>query len=267
MLPVSAILNVSAYRFVALPEPCEWCEAIDARLRAGGAARSDPTMIKGTVLLAHEGINLVLAGSSEPMRDFFGWLDSQPVFAGMSQKESWSDGVPFDKLVVKVKPEIIRMNMPTIRPAAQRAPAVDAPTLARWLAQGHDDDGRQVVMLDTRNDFEVDAGRFVGSIDWRLARFSDFPGALASGLHDLRGKTVVTYCTGGIRCEKAALLMIESGHSQVLQLEDGILGYLASQGRGHFDGHCVVFDRRGALDASLWSVHASQARETIVGPD
>jgi UPF0176 protein len=105
--------------------------------------------------------------------------------------------MPFRRLLVKVKREIIRMNRPAVRPAAGRAPAVSAHTLARWLAQGHCDEGRTVVMLDTRNAFEVDAGAFDGAIDWRLGKFSDFPAALQAHRADLHGKTVVSYCTGG----------------------------------------------------------------------
>jgi UPF0176 protein len=152
---------------------------------------------------------------------------------------------------VKVKREIIRMNHPLIRPDAGRAPAVDAPTLARWLDAGADDIGRLVVTLDTRNDFEVDAGRFRGAIDWRIGKFSEFPQAMLAHRAELAGKTVVSYCTGGIRCEKAALFMAEAGAANVLQLDGGILRYLEHVGARHFDGACFVFDERVALDEAL----------------
>src|SRR6185369_11699279 len=105
-------------------------------------------------------------------------LTGHAAFTNLPVKESWSDAVPFGKLLVKVKPEIIRMNHPLIKPQDERAPAVDAKTLARWLAAGVDDAGRAVVTLDTRNAFEVDHGRFRGAIDWRITKFSEFPGAL-----------------------------------------------------------------------------------------
>ena len=146
------------------------------------------------------------------MRRFVGWLVAHAEFAGLQPRESWSDQAPFGKLLVKVKPEIIRMNHPAIRPQHARAPAVDAATLARWLDSGHDDAGRPVVTLDTRNAFEVDHGRLRGAIDWRLDKFSDFPAALLAHRAELAGRTVVSYCTGGIRCEKAALLMRELGY-------------------------------------------------------
>ncbi|HJV60217.1 MAG TPA: rhodanese-like domain-containing protein, partial [Albitalea sp.] len=169
----------------------------------------------------------------------------------LEAKESWSRALPFAKLLVKVKREIIRMDHPSIRPHAGRAPAVDATTLARWLDAGHDDDGRPVVTLDTRNAFEVQHGRFRGAIDWRIGKFSEFPRAALAHRDELAGKTVVSYCTGGIRCEKAALFLAEAGVEHVMQLEGGILKYFEHTGGRHFEGECFVFDAREALDASL----------------
>jgi UPF0176 protein len=236
-------LNLSAYRFVELTDPGECRE----RIHAAATARR----LKGTVLLATEGINLFLAGAAEDARGFMVWLRDDARFAGLQAKESWSDATPFRKLLVKVKREIIRMDHPSIRPQSGRAPSVDPVTLRRWLDTGRDDDGRPVVMLDTRNDFEVDAGAFGGAIDWRLSKFTDFPGALASHAPQLGSRTVVSYCTGGIRCEKAALLMAARGVERVLQLEGGILKYLELTDGAHFHGHCFVFDERRLVDARL----------------
>src|SRR5690242_12062678 len=141
------------------------------------------------------------------------------------------------------------MNHPAIAPQDGRAPALDARTLRRWLDQGHDDAGRPVVTLDTRNAFEVDHGSFEGAIDWRLGKFSDFPAALQARKDELEGKAVVSFCTGGIRCEKAALYMREAGLDAVWQLEGGILKYFEEAGGAHFRGDCFVFDERVALDA------------------
>jgi UPF0176 protein len=123
-------------------------------------------------------------------------------------------------------------------------------TLARWLDQGHDDSGREIVMLDTRNGFEVDHGAFDGAIDWRLQKFSDFPAALAAHRDELAGKTVVSYCTGGIRCEKAAMVLEEQGLT-AWQLDGGILKYFEDTGGKHYHGSCFVFDEREALQADL----------------
>jgi UPF0176 protein len=238
-----SVLNISAYRFVTLTDTHALRESI--RSQAGALH------LKGTVLLAEEGINLFLAGAADAVREFVAWLKRDARFGALEPKESWSDAVPFGKLLVKVKPEIIRMNHPQLRPETGRAPAVSAATLARWLDAGQDDEGRPVVMLDTRNAFEVDQGAFDGAIDWRIGKFSDFPQALQVHADGLRGKTVVSYCTGGIRCEKAALHMAEVGVERAFQLEGGILKYFEETGGRHFHGQCFVFDDRRAVDTDL----------------
>jgi UPF0176 protein len=243
---VTAILNVSAYKFVHLDD----CEALRAPL--GDRARA--AGLRGTMLLAHEGINLFLAGEPGALRAFLSDLQSDPRLAGLPIKESWSDTQPFGHLRVKVKREIIRMNRPAIAPQDRRAPAIDATTVRRWLDQGHDDHGRPVVTLDTRNAFEVDHGTFEGAIDWRLTKFSEFPAAAQAHRADLEGKTVVSFCTGGIRCEKAALYLREAGLTHVWQLEGGILKYFEDTGGAHFRGNCFVFDEREALAPDLMAV-------------
>jgi UPF0176 protein len=192
------------------------------------------------------------------------WLAADDMFGAQLTPQTWapkwsySDAVPFKKLIVKVKREIIRMNEPNIQPNfdaaapdAQRAPHVDAKTLARWLQSGKDDAGREVVTLDTRNAFEVDYGKFDNAIDWRIDKFSDFPAAVREHADVLRGKTVVTYCTGGIRCEKAALYMSAQGIDNVVQLDGGILKYFEETGGSGYSGSCFVFDEREALGADL----------------
>ena len=248
---MNAVLNIAAYRFVPLDDLAHW---------QGELLQSAQHLnLKGTVLLAEEGINLFLAGREGAVRQWLSDLRAHTPFARLRAKESWSAQVPFKHLRVKIKREIIRMNQPAVVPAQGRAPAVDAATLARWLDQGHDDEGRPVVTLDTRNRFEVDEGSFTGALDWNLSKFSEFPQALARHVDALRDKTVVSFCTGGIRCEKAAIVMRESGLSHAYQLEGGILQYFEdTQGAPHWRGRCVVFDERGALDADL-RAHAGSA--------
>lgn len=243
---MKAVLNISAYLFVSLPDA--------AALRESIRSRASSRRLKGTVLLAEEGINLFLAGQADAVRGFLDWLRSDARFKPLQPKESFTQSVPFKKLLVKVKAEIIRMNHPAINPQACRAPAVDAKTLARWLRSGKDDAGRAVVMLDTRNAFEVTHGRFGGATHWNLGKFSDFPKAALAHAAELQGKTVVSYCTGGIRCEKAALFMAQAGLQNVLQLEGGILKYFEESGTEHFDGTCFVFDERETLQADLSAV-------------
>jgi UPF0176 protein len=239
-------LNISTYRFVEIDDP----HALRDRLEASAAAAG----LKGTVLVAREGLNLFVAGPEAALR---GWvaaaLHGDPRFAGLATKDSFSDAVPFKRLKVKVKDEIIRMNHPAIRPQARRAPALAPAALARWLAQGHDDEGRPLALVDTRNGFEVDAGTFDGAHDWRMARFSDFPAAFDAHRAELEGKTIVSFCTGGIRCEKAALYMAGRGRPDALQLEGGILGYFAATGGAApgWTGDCFVFDERRTVDPGL----------------
>ena len=243
------LLNIATYRFV----PLQGLPALRQQLADAAAAQG----LKGTVLLADEGINLCLAGPPEGIAAWLALLRSMPGLTDLPTKNSWSDAQPFARLKVKIKPEIIRMNMPgvvhDVQPAAGRAPAVSATTLARWITQGHCDAGRPLALLDTRNAFEVDAGAFAGAIDWRLAKFSDFPAALAAHRDALAGHTVVSYCTGGIRCEKAALVMQALGVEHALQLDGGILQYFEATGgtAPGWRGSCFVFDDRVALDAGL----------------
>ena len=243
------ILNISCYLFVAIDAPEVLRDTLHERALALG--------LKGTVLIAEEGINLFLAGEPAAVRAWVDALRADGRFEALAPKESWSDAVPFRKLLVKVKPEIIRMNHPTIRPdRAPRAPSLPAATLRRWLDQGHDDEGRPVVTLDTRNAFEVDVGAFDGALDWRISKFSEFPQAVQAHRDELAGKTVVSYCTGGIRCEKAALYLAEDAYrhgldARVYQLDGGILKYFEEVGEAHYHGTCFVFDERRAVDPQL----------------
>ena len=240
----NGILNVAAYRFVEIDDLPQLRQRLNDSATALG--------LRGTVLLAPEGINLFLAGAPDAVRTWLDVLRADARFAGLNVKDSWSETAPFQRLRVRLKREIIRMNQPAVRPAQGRAPSVDAPTLARWLSQGHCDQGRPVLMLDTRNAFEVDQGAFAGAVDWRLQRFSDFPEALARHGAALAGHTVVSYCTGGIRCEKAALWMRDQGLPHTLQLDGGILRYFERlPDAPHFQGRCFVFDERHSLGADL----------------
>jgi UPF0176 protein len=263
---MASIANISAYRFTRWPDVQALRDPIFEAAQLRG--------IKGTVLLAEEGINLFIAGDTDAVRGMLDWLAGEALFAGQltpntwSPKWSYSTAVPFKKLLVKVKREIIRMNEPAIQPNfdasaghAQRAPNVDAKTLARWLAQGRDDAGREVVTLDTRNAFEVDYGKFDGALDWRIEKFSDFPEAVRTHAAALQGKTIVTYCTGGIRCEKAALYMSAQGIDHVLQLDGGILKYFEETGGVGYTGSCFVFDEREAVGQDLSALSVSRAAD------
>ena len=245
-----SIANIAAYKFVGLDDT----PALRERLFAHCAELA----LKGTILLAPEGINLFLAGARVATDAFLLQLRDDPRFADIQVKQSTSAIVPFARLRVRLKREIITMRHAAIRPTDGRAPAVDATTLQRWIERGHDDTGRELVLLDTRNTYETELGGFTGAVSYPLAHFSDFPAVIAADRARYAGKTVVPYCTGGIRCEKAALHMRGLGLTHVYQLDGGILGYLEHSNGGGWHGACFVFDQRGAINAELAPVAGCQ---------
>ncbi|MBY0357310.1 MAG: sulfurtransferase [Candidatus Obscuribacterales bacterium] len=245
------IVNIAAYKFVGIPDPASW--------RAFIKDRCLQLELKGTILLAPEGINMFLAGSRASIDAFLDFLSKEDIFGGrfssLTVKESLSDYQPFKRMLVRLKKEIITMKHPFIRPEDGRAPSVEPKTLKKWLDQGHDDEGREIVLLDTRNDFEIGVGTFENAVDFNIESFSKFPQALQEILakenNPLKDKTIVSFCTGGIRCEKAALYMNELKVPYVFQLEGGILRYFEEVGGAHWNGECLVFDQRVALDPEL----------------
>lgn len=260
MQSTTPFVNIAAYKFITFNDTAEKrpefravCERLD---------------LKGTILLSPEGINLFLAGLRESIDGFLAWLRADERFADIEVKESYSDRQPFNRMLVKLKREIITMKHPLIQPEKGRAPAVEAGTLKRWLDQGHDDAGKPVVMLDTRNAFEVDVGTFDNTVDYRIEKFSEFPELIARHQPDFAGKTVVTFCTGGIRCEKAAIHMQNIGFDSVYQLDGGILKYFEKVGGAHYTGDCFVFDYRTALNPKLEATDTAQcfACRAVVTP-
>ncbi len=235
---MSSILNIATYRFVAIDDP--------AALRAELLPRAQALDVKGTILLAPEGINAFLAGAETAVRSFLAWLDDDARFANLSIKESWSDSVPFARFKIKLKQEIVTFRQPGLNPVANPAPAMTAIELKRRLDAGDD-----IVLLDTRNDVEVAKGTFKNAVFWGNKNFTEFADVARLRVEGLRGKTVVSFCTGGIRCEKAAPFLQSLGAENVFQLRGGILRYFEDVGRDHFDGDCFVFDERNAVDSNL----------------
>ncbi len=261
------IVNIAAYKFVEIPNPAE--------LRAVLKERSVSLNLRGSILIAPEGINLFLAGERESIDAFLRFLREDECFCNnftdIAVKESLTDNQPFRRMVARIRKEIITMKHPMICPAkTERAPAVEPKKLKQWLDQGHDDNGREVVLLDTRNNFEVEIGAFDGALNLQIENFSDFPQAFVDTADDTKAdlaeKTIVSYCTGGIRCEKAALFLRESNFEHVYQLDGGILRYFEDVGGAHWQGECFVFDRRIALNPQLqptekhYEITASPAR-------
>ena len=238
------ILNIAGYKFIQLLE-------IEA-LRAFFLDQCLALDLKGTILLSREGINLSLAGTPDQIQSFRTLLQNDARFMDMQFHESYSASQPFQRLKVKLKKEIITLGQPDANPLTERAPAISPEEFKQWL-----DEKRDITILDTRNDYEVQFGTFTGSVNLHLADFGELPDAVKQ-LE--RKKPIVMFCTGGIRCEKAALHMLNNGFSNIYQLDGGILGYFRKVGGAHYDGECFVFDERVSLDSNLNISHTQQCR-------
>lgn len=234
---MSSILNIAAYRFVELEQLPD--------LREQFRERSAAHKLKGTILLTPEGINMFLAGEETELEAFIDWFTADARFADIEIKRSWSDEVPFNRMLVKLKKEIITFHQPDFDRTAHPAPQLPAAELKKWY-----DEGREFIVVDTRNDFEYQVGTFKNAINLQLSTFGDFAAATEQ-LKDYRDIPIVTFCTGGVRCEKAAPFMAGEGFNQVYQLQGGILKYFEECGASHYDGECFVFDKRVALDGDL----------------
>jgi len=237
------VLNIAAYHFADVAEP--------AVLRAALRARCEAAGVKGSVLVAPEGLNLFLAGSEPAVESVLDFVTAQPGFAELKAKRSWSAHVPFARLKVKLKKEIIAFGHADCVPRTRRAPSVPPATLREWIARGSDDAGRPLVLVDTRNREELAYGHFENALKLPIDNFTDLTGALEPLKAELVDAAVVSYCTGGIRCEKAALWMQDAGFSSVFQLEGGILDYFEQVGGEGWQGECFVFDARVALKPDL----------------
>ncbi len=239
------VLNLSAYKFTPFAET--ELPALRDRLRA----RTAELGLRGTILLATEGINLFVAGPRPATDALVAELRALPGLADLTPKESQSDERPFNRMLVKIKKEIIAFGQEGIDPARDPAARLEAATLKQWL-----DEGRPVTLLDTRNDYEIRLGTFKNALVPGIDHFRDFPAAVRRLPDELKAQPIVTFCTGGIRCEKAAPFLAREGFSNVFQLEGGILKYFETCGGAHYEGDCFVFDRRVGVDPQLQETDA-----------
>lgn len=237
------VLNIAAYHFAEVAEPSALREALRARCETSG--------VKGSALVAPEGLNLFLAGAEPDIESVLDFVRAQPGFEGLRVKRSWSAHVPFARLKVKLKREIIAFGHEECVPRTRRAPAVSPAELRAWIARGSDDSGRRLVLVDTRNREELVYGQFENAVPLPIDNFTDLTAALEPLRPELADATVVSYCTGGIRCEKAALWMQDAGFAHVFQLDGGILDYFEQVGDFGWRGECFVFDERVALKPDL----------------
>lgn len=203
--------------------------------------------VKGTLLLAEEGINGTIAGSREGVDEVLGHLRQDKRLASLVHKESYDDHMPFYRMKVKLKKEIVTMGVGGVNPSKTVGTYV-APQ--NWNALIEDPD---VLLIDTRNDYEVGIGTFKGAIDPQTTTFREFPEYIRSHLDPAKHKKVAMFCTGGIRCEKASAFMLNEGFEEVFHLEGGILKYLedVSVADSAWEGECFVFDNRVAVNHAL----------------
>lgn len=233
------ILNIAGYRFIKIPE------ASLISFRSQFVTYFLNKDIKGTILLSKEGINLSLAGEIADIEAFLTYLNQFELFTDLSLRRSFSQSIPFKRMRVKLKKEIVPFGLPEIDPVYKRANYIKPSALKRLLESTDD-----IILLDTRNEYEIEYGQFIHAISLNLRHFRNFPQA-SKALDIYQDHTIVTYCTGGIRCEKAASYLEEQGFNHVYQLEGGILKYFEEYGADYFEGSCFVFDERIAVDGEL----------------
>ncbi|MBC8140308.1 MAG: hypothetical protein H7Y38_02575 [Armatimonadetes bacterium] len=202
--------------------------------------------ICGLFLLGTEGVNATVCGSEEAIADFLAYLQSRTEIGTLAVKRGTCDTQAFDRLKVESRAEIVSSGRPDIVPAPNADPSHLSPKQWHELLTGDAD----YTLIDTRNDFEVGIGAFPGAVNPHTTDFAQFPDWVRESELP-KNKPVLMYCTGGIRCEKAALVMREAGYENVYQLDGGILNYLEAYPDGQFDGECFVFDRRVAVDQHL----------------
>lgn len=229
---------IAFYHFADWPDYADWREPI--------RARADGLGLRGTVLLAPEGINSTIAGSAAAIDEFFAYLQTIPGFSAMTYKASSAAAMPFQRLKIRLKKEIVTMKQ-----------KVDAKNLAGTYVKPADwnalIENPDVLVVDTRNDYEVAAGSFPGAINPQTASFGDFPAFVERELLPHKDRPIAMFCTGGIRCEKSTAYLRQLGFTQVYHLQGGILQYLEDvpPAQSLWQGACFVFDEREGLGHGL----------------
>lgn len=243
---MAEVVVAALYRFVTLEDYQQLREPLlDTCIRAG---------VKGTLLLAHEGINGTIAGPREGIDAVLAYLRADPRLAALEHKESFDEDMPFYRMKVKLKKEIVTMGVADIDPNRVVGTYVKPQD---WNALVEDPD---VVVIDTRNGYECAIGTFRGAIDPHTTSFREFPGYVRSHLDPGKHRKVAMFCTGGIRCEKASAFMLQEGFEEVYHLQGGILKYLEEipQEQSTWEGECFVFDNRVAVTHGLEKGHYDQ---------
>ena len=240
---MSQLVVAAVYKFVKLAD----CAAMREPLQA----RCDALGITGTLLLATEGINGTIAGTRSGIDQILAYLRSDPRLADLEHKESEASLPPFYRMKVKLKKEIVTMGVPGIDPTELVGSYVRPED---WNALISDPD---VLLIDTRNDYEVEVGTFQGAVDPRITTFREFPDYVKNHIDPQNKPRIAMFCTGGIRCEKASAYMLQQGFPEVYHLQGGILKYLENvpEAESMWQGECFVFDQRVAVGPGLTPGH------------
>lgn len=235
---MTPFLNVAAYEFAPLDDLKE------RRIRL--LALCKDRHVKGSILLSPEGINVLVAGEADHVEAVLEEIRRWPGLHDLTPRIRGSETLPFQRMHVRVKKEIIAFGVDGIDPSRRASPKLAPQTLKQWL-----DEGRSLTLLDARNGYEVELGTFERAVPIGIDHFREFPQAVDRLDPCLKDRPVVIFCTSGIRCEKAAAYMEQVGFKQVFLLDGGILNYFEACGSAHYEGECFVFDRRTGLDPAL----------------
>ncbi|KTT21800.1 hypothetical protein SB14R_19305 [Pseudomonas oryzihabitans] len=233
------IVVAALYKFVTLDDYVQLREPLLQTLLAND--------VKGTLLLAEEGINGTVSGSRAGIDAVLAWLRADPRLVDIDHKESYCAEQPFYRTKVKLKKEIVTLGVPGVDPNQRVGTYVEPQD---WNALVDDP---EVLVIDTRNDYEVGIGSFKGAIDPKTKSFRDFPAYIREHFDPARHKKVAMFCTGGIRCEKASSFMLQEGFPEVFHLKGGILKYLEEvpAAESRWEGECFVFDNRVTVTHEL----------------
>ena len=232
------VLNIAGYKF----EPLNDVEGLVPEFQSV----CDDLDLKGSVYLSSNGINFSLAGSEEAVQQYLYFMEQDKRFLDIPLKKTYSETQPFRRMKVRPKKEIISLGRDDINPRELTGEYVTPKELFAMYENNED-----VIVLDTRNEYETRVGLFENAVDLQLDTFRDFPNAIEQLPEEYKDKQIVMYCTGGIRCEKASAVMLKAGFSDVKQLEGGVLDYFKETGGKYWNGDCFVFDERVALDTDL----------------
>ena len=234
----NSVVNIAGYKFEPLENPVDLVRMYQQKC--------DDLKLKGTMLISKNGINFSLAGTQQATDTIIAFLEEDNRFLNIPLKVTYSETQPFRRMKVRLKKEIISLGRKDINPRELTGERISPQDLKNLL-----DNKEDVLVLDTRNEYETRVGKFENAIDLNLDTFRDFPKAIESLPEEYKDKQIVMYCTGGIRCEKASAVMMKAGFADVKQLEGGVLDYFKETGGAYWEGDCFVFDERVALDTEL----------------